>query len=350
MSVTKVIHLVPYEGIGGVESAARSMRKVKSESIHFEVDYIYQSIISGRPVSSTFNPWSLVVVAWRIRNDQPDVLIVSLWRSSIVGLLVKLFKPRVKLVTFLHLDKDVHLIDYVFTRLSLWFSTEIWADSVATINGRLRRTAQREHCRLISFVTRRFEVQPDCKIAPTFIYWGRINEQKGLDRALRIFAEIRSRRSGARFWIVGPDGGALAAIQNLCVELGLAGSVTFKGVASQDQIISYAAQASFYLQTSLFEGMAMSVVESMQLGLVPIVTPVGEIASYCHNGVNAVLVEADQKAVEDVFNLLESRESYLRLRKNAIATWQEKPLYRDSVLDACRRLIGNDELLSGRAH
>lgn len=342
----KIIHVVPYDGIGGVEAAARSMGSLKYENINFEVDYIYQNVKAEKRPVSTFNPWPLFTTAWRIRKYQPDVLIVSLWRSTIVGLMAKLLRPKIKLVTFLHLDKDVHLLDYVFTRVSFWFSSEIWADSAATINGRLR-APRRKQCRLISFVTRRFEAKPIGKIAPIFIYWGRINEQKGLDRALRIFAEIRKKRADACYWIVGPDGGALSATKDLCAALGLAESVTFKGSASHDQIINYAAQASFYLQTSIYEGMAMSVVESMQLGLVPIVTSVGEIGAYCQDGVNAVLVETDQKTVEDVLSLLESDDLYQRLHTNAIATWQDKPLYRDSVLDACKRLLGDDDSLLG---
>ena len=46
--------------------------------------------------------------------------------------------------------------------------------------------------------------------------------------------------------------------------------------------------------------MAFSVVEAMQLGLVPVVTAVGEIRAYCHNGQNAVRIETDEQAVEDV--------------------------------------------------
>jgi glycosyltransferase involved in cell wall biosynthesis len=341
----KVIHLIPYDGIGGVETAARSMGSFKHENINFEVAYIYQNVVAGRPSTSIFSPWPLVTAAWRIRNEKPNFLVVSLWRSAIVGLMIKLLRPQVKLVTFLHLDKDVHLLDLVFTRASIWFSSEIWADSAVTISGRLS-ASQRSQCRQISFVTRRFETQPIRKIAPVFIYWGRISEQKGLDRALRIFAEILKIKSGACFWIVGPDSGALPAIKFLCTSLGLLKAVTFKGPASHDQIISYATQASFYLQTSIYEGMAMSVVEAMQLGLVPIVTPVGEIGTYCQNNFNAVVVESDQKAVKDVINLLQSNGNYLRLRTNAIATWQDKPLYRDSVLDACKNLVGDDVSLS----
>ncbi len=37
--------------------------------------------------------------------------------------------------------------------------------------------------------------------------------------------------------------------------------------------------------------MAISVIEAMQAGLVPIVTPVGEITGYCSDGVNSVFFE-----------------------------------------------------------
>jgi glycosyltransferase involved in cell wall biosynthesis len=94
-----------------------------------------------------------------------------------------------------------------------------------------------------------------------------------------------------------------------------------------------------YLQTSNFEGMAMSVVEVMQMGLVPVVTFVGEIAAYCRNGCNAVIVESERQTVADLIRLLDSNELYQALRSAAIATWDDKPLYRDSMLDACRALL-----------
>ena len=47
------------------------------------------------------------------------------------------------------------------------------------------------------------------------------------------------------------------------------------------EIKKYANKASFFVQLSSYEGMSMSVSESMQLGLIPIVTNVGEIKIYC---------------------------------------------------------------------
>jgi glycosyltransferase involved in cell wall biosynthesis len=138
---------------------------------------------------------------------------------------------------------------------------------------------------------------------------------------------------------VGPNSGLLDGLQELCNALKLGDAVKFLGPMQHDDIIRLASQASFYLQTSKYEGMAMSVVESMQLGLVPIVTPVGEIGSYCKHDNNAVIIESDQKAIEDVVKLLNADDSYQRLRFNAIETWKDHPLYRESVLKACEALI-----------
>jgi len=86
--------------------------------------------------------------------------------------------------------------------------------------------------------------------------------------------------------------------------------------------------------------MAMSVVEAMQLGLVPVVTPVGEIASYCTDNQNSIIVKHDEDAVRRIRDLIAHPGAYERLARNAQTCWQARPLYRDSVLSACRELAG----------
>lgn len=47
--VKKIIHLVPRNGIGGVETAVRSMEKVKHDRIDFKVDYIIKVVANASP-------------------------------------------------------------------------------------------------------------------------------------------------------------------------------------------------------------------------------------------------------------------------------------------------------------
>jgi glycosyltransferase involved in cell wall biosynthesis len=126
----------------------------------------------------------------------------------------------------------------------------------------------------------------------------------------------------------------------LCSKLEINDAVEFVGPLSHEEVLRRGAQHSFYLQTSVFEGMAMSVVEAMQLGLVPVVTPVGEIARYCVNGLNCIMISDDEGAVQQVLCALSDLDKFQALRDNAIATWEQYPLYKDSVIEACMTLAG----------
>jgi glycosyltransferase involved in cell wall biosynthesis len=178
---------------------------------------------------------------------------------------------------------------------------------------------------------------PTCR----FVFWGRLHRQKGLDRSVTMFARLRERLPMATYTIIGPDGGEQARLEALCRTLGIAQAVRFLGPMSQAEIWAEAASHSFYLQTSVLEGMAMSVVEAMQLGLVPVVTPVGEIGRYCRDAENAVLVGDDDHAVvSHIEHLLAHPEDYARLSAAAVAQWQSAPLYRDDFLAACADALG----------
>lgn len=340
MSMTRVVHLIPHGGIGGVETAAGTMGRVRRGEIEFEVEFIFAGLGTNNESGKwkTFNPMFVLAAARRNSRRDVDLLIVSLWRSAIAGLLAKVLRPGLRLVVFLHSPDDAHIVDRMATRLSVRIADEIWADSGATLRQRVPGLPA-EKCRIISFVTRRFEPLPRKGVEPSFVFWGRLDAAKALDRAIRLFSVIRMTYPTARFWIIGPDGGALHSLQGLCELLGLKDAVLFMGSGTHDDIRHFARGASFYLQTSRFEGMAMAVVEAMQMGLVPVVTPVGEIGAYCRSRHNAVLVDTDQQAVNDVLELLDSNDRYEALRNNSIATWRDHPLYRDSVLDACRSLL-----------
>lgn len=328
----KVVHLVPYDGIGGVETAARSMDAVEDDAVNFQVKYIFKN------ETQLFRPWPILKAAKQLVENKPDMLIISLWRSCIVGLLVKVFRPRLKLVMFLHSPADAHFFDQVLTRISVYFSSQVWADSKETLSHRVP-SLNLENGRIVSFVTHRLAAPEEPRVIPSFIFWGRVHPQKGLGHALHIFAAIHAVYPAAKFSIIGPDGGDLERIQKLAENLKLAESVTFYGGREFEEIESLACDASFYLQTSLVEGMAMSVVEAMQLGLVPVVTPVGEIGNYCQHGENSLLVNADQCVIDEILAVLCSQKKYSELRENAIATWADQALYSESVLQACGALL-----------
>lgn len=338
------LHIIPYNGIGGVEVAARSLPAGLHGTLRFGRIYLsrkgeplppHNDIWAG-PSDSEWSVRNYLGALWQVLRRKPDIVILSLWRSCIVGILAKVLCPRLKLVLFLHVNKPVHLPDRVLHWIAIRLATEIWTDSHGTLAARLPDEGAG---RVISFVTEKLPPLDATPVAPRFIFWGRLHFQKGLDRGLEILGALAKRRPGVELTVIGPDAGQKEALKMQAERMGLA--VTFMGPLAREAIFEQAGGHCFFLMPSRFEGMAMSVVEAMQLGLVPVVTPVGEIAHYARDGENAVILGAPdpERAAQRLDALLNAPDRLCALSRAARARFEATPLYGEDVLRACRDLL-----------
>jgi len=292
------------------------------------------------PRSRSFGPRAYARAVRSVVAQKPDVIVASLWRSVPVALAAKRIPPRAKVVLLLHSAFTFHRVDALMDRIAIPRMDAIWADSQAALDARVPRSV-RVPTRVISFVTERLErARPiDRPPSPRFVSWGRLQDYKGTDRAVSLVARLVARGVDARFEAWGPDNGHLATLLSLRKQLGLEDRVTFPGPLDRSQLPATAAGASFYLALSRTEGMAMAVVEAMQLGLVPVVTPVGEPKKYCKNGENAVIVDDVDVAVEGILALIDSPSEYRRLSEAASRRWADAALYAEDLCAAARELV-----------
>lgn len=341
-----VIHLIPTNVIGGVELAAASIASGQHGALHLEkyflasnpaVDNLETEDCYG-PRASLNSPKVYLAAVRRILVTKPDLVVASLWRSVVVLIICKLFRPSLKTVVFLHNTGTANLVDQIVNAIGIRLATQVWTDSNATFNARLRPKLQRKG-RVVSFLLGRREVVDRPTIAPNFVFWGRLRKAKNVSRSVLLFRKIRDKYSEASFRIIGPDGGDEAKIANTIRTLELENAVTMMGPMDHAQITDIAKSASFYLQTSDHEGMSMSVVEAMQRGLIPVVTPVGEIANYCKDGVNAIFIKDDALAADAITALVNNPDKARAMAKAATNTWREAPLYREDFLRLSRALL-----------
>ncbi len=347
-----VLQLIPYDTVAGVETAARTVpaqwggdaggagiRFIRAYLVRKTPVQVFPDDWHGPAVSENAPRahWQLLRFAWATR---PDLVVGSLWRVCPTLIILQWLRPRTPSVLFLHLARDVHRLDWLLNRLAMWRATEIWADSAASLEARIP-TRWRAKGRVLSFMTAPPDLIPrdDRPPEPQFVFWGRLQPQKDLPRALALFAAIHRQRPDARFTIFGPDRGEGDRLRALIAELGLQEAVTLAGALDHSALFARARDHSFYLQTSHEEGMAMSVIEAMSLGLLPVVTPVGEIAIYARDGENALHVTDDARAAAQVLALLDDPARYQAMRRAARDTWTGQALYRDDFIAACDRLL-----------
>jgi len=344
----KVLHLIPHDAIGGVEMAAHSLPDGVYDEILFNKYFMvpkanaYDSIKSLKAAhqSSLNNPLLFISTVKYILKEKPDLLIASLWRAVLVMIICKILRPSMKTVTFLHNTHTSHGVDYITNAVGIRLASQIWTDSTATQKFRLN-SVQQAKSRVVSFMLEKRIAQTRGEVVPSFIFWGRLRKQKNIKRAIVLFESIHSVHPTATFRILGPDGGERELIANEIRERNLGGAITLEGPKSTDEIAQAASEACFYLQTSDHEGMAMSVVEAMQFGLIPVVTPVGEISTYARDDFNAVFI-LDEKMVLEKINILLSKPNLAKaISLEAGRAWNARPTYRDDILRLSRELLEN---------
>jgi glycosyltransferase involved in cell wall biosynthesis len=329
----KITYLIPIDALGGgVEVAAKNFKEFSNKKFSFKVKYIFKR------KKELNNLWLLLKCSREIILNKPDVLLISLWRAQLVGIFVKFFSPKTKLIFFIHSEADVHFLDFLSARLALILSSEVWADSYTSLNERFKNSKKIKKGRIISFDSREIQKINITKVKPNFIFWGRIGKEKGLDRALAIFSKVLKFYPKAIFTIIGSDGGDLQSSKKKCNELKIENSVIFYDEMEFSEIKKHAQNSCFYLQTSLYEGAAMSVMESMKLGLVPIVTTVGEVSRYCKS-TNSIIVYSNCEAARDIIIVLESNDHFYKLSDNAYKQWENTISYKESMLKACNEMV-----------
>lgn len=246
-----------------------------------------------------------------ILDFAPDVMICSLWRASLLGVMAKKLRPQIRFISFIHNTAFFHRLDRLFSQAAIRHADSVFTDSRATatfVTGQFKPSVPVE---VISFFTSH---SPDFKTAPPFnnqdvrfMFLGRINSVKNLPLAIDTIRYLTDRGYNASLDIYGRDDGMLETVTDYIRTHQLGSRVRFQGEVNGRKKLELFRNYNFLIQLSSNEGMAMSVAEAMQNGLVCFVTAVGEIPNYAEDMKTAIF--ADISTTETFGRSLKKLES-----------------------------------------
>ncbi len=128
---------------------------------------------------------------------------------------------------------------------------------------------------------------PRSKSGFTLLYVGRLAPPKDHATLLQAVALARTHHPNVRLWMVG--GGPLeSSLRQLSDELGLNECVTFFG--EQADVSPFLLAADLFVMSSVTEGLPVSLLEAMSVGLPAVVTDVGGMAEVARLSGAATLV------------------------------------------------------------
>ncbi|WP_171313610.1 glycosyltransferase family 4 protein [Vibrio splendidus] len=258
-----------------------------------------------------------------LKNIKPDFVISSLWKSHFIILPFRIFFPIVKrnqFVPFFHSSSYAHSTDKFVSKLAYTFSQKQIYDSFSTksLYNNNNNNNNNSDVVMFNFNSNYSGEIVENSIPYKFVFVGRLHAVKNIPRSLLFLSTLRDLGVSFIFNVYGPDEGELTKLIELVSQLKLTESVFFHGSIKPELTANVLSEHDFILQTSEREGMAASVLQAMQLGVVPIVTPVGQIPSYCKDGENSFFVRSecdDKKIFTKIFSLYDDGVM-LNFRKN----------------------------------
>ncbi|WP_024590389.1 MULTISPECIES: glycosyltransferase family 4 protein [unclassified Pseudoalteromonas] len=120
-----------------------------------------------------------------------------------------------------------------------------------------------------------------------FIFMGELSDRKGIKDLIVAFSTVKYRN--ARLMIAG--NGDMDSLKRLSEELNVTDKVTFLGWLDKEQKIALLAQTDVVVLPSYAEGLPMSILEAMSVGLPVITTPVGAVEDAITHNVHGLLVK-----------------------------------------------------------
>lgn len=155
---------------------------------------------------------------------------------------------------------------------------------------------------------------------PQFIFLGRLHESKGLHEILEAFKELHKKYS-FRFCLCGA--GPQEKYFTKQFENELKDDFIFKGVVSGDEKLKAIQLSDYFVLPSYFEGLPISLLETMSCGLIPIVSDDESLSLIVEHRVNGIVVKKKsstdlKRKIEELLNM--SMEDRIVLAQNARAT------------------------------
>jgi glycosyltransferase involved in cell wall biosynthesis len=344
--VKRVLHIIDSLHLGGAQEVVLNLATCGSSRFRHEVATMHGRGIywdrlkkAGIKVHSLsphkFLPAYLASIPWRILADKPDILHCHLIPSNIIAKPLGVLLGVPVIINHDHTN-DPHRIENKIL-LALDKSTNRFAHHIIAVAAACRdflTTHESIPPRKISLVPnaidlRRFspgeasrdEVRRQLGLpAASHIVAGvgRLNPQKNFALFLDIAAQLAHRFPGLHFLLAG-NGPEEQMLREKASALGIANRVTFSGYVADTRLVYLAADV--LLMPSRYEGLPMTLLEAMAMGLPVVASKLDGIAEVIGDGGEGFLVPSDDAAlfVERTAALLADAELSSRISKNARA-------------------------------
>ena len=172
----------------------------------------------------------------------------------------------------------------------------------------------------------------------TFLFTGRLSENKRIDLLLKSFVQTTKRIHAAKLFIVGPDwNNNLSKLKVLSLKLGVQENVFFEGSKSEEELLKYYGKSEFFISASDYEGFGLSVLEAVACQCIPILNKISAFRDLIMRGEGVLVDFHSENAGNEITDFCIDKECIAKARKNIDSRKSKKSM--NSYIDALLNYI-----------
>ena len=326
MNNKRIIHLLSSSVFSGAENVVCQIISVLKDDYNF----IYSS--PDGPIKETLEERGIEYVPIKalsinsikkiIKTYNPDIIHAHDIKAGIYASLGAI-GTGVKLVSHVHVNNDnmsrFNVKTLLFLIASIRFKHIFWVSSSCFDNYYFKRCVQKKSSVLTNVmdkedIIKRSKIDTN-SVGYDIVYVGRLTYQKNPERLLCVFRKIIDMIPDVRIGVVG-NGDMYEQTKSMAQNMGLDNNVVFYGFHPYP--LGILSKSKVMIMTSRFEGLPMSVLEAMALGVPIVSTPVDGLKDVICSGKEGFLDDDDNKLASYICRLLNDEEYRRELANNAI--------------------------------
>ncbi len=285
----KIVHLTDSMEMGGAEKLIESLCRVQRQQGHDPVVHcLYRigmlgdklcdegfEVTTNEAATSVGRAYNAHVL---FRRYRPDVVHCHNATATIVGAIPARFAGAKRVVATRH---GLVAPPYSLRQELKFAVASRWCDAIVAVCGQtwhnLIAAPLAARSKIVCIYNAVEAVRCNgfpslIKSGFTLLHIARLSPPKDQKNLLRAFALARAEVPDLQLWIVG-DGPARSELEHLVRELGITSNVTFFG--ERAVVAPFFAAADLFVMSSVTEGLPLSLLEAMSVGLPAVVTDVG---------------------------------------------------------------------------
>lgn len=335
--IKKVLHVVPSLNMGGVEVGLLRSQSELEKYLAFQVF----SVKGPGRLNVLSLTWSEVLNLIFLKKERPQVVVTSLWLGHIVGFfLASTYGAR--WIPFFHVARSEGVWRDAILHSAARLSRFAFFDSPAT--HQYYKTHDNTHSQVIPyrFAAPSHNGNLESDRSYTCIFVGRLSSQKRPDLLVEYLSHLQRLMPAIRPLVVASgdaeaqkDFGALLQSKNVEAEV--------RSNVPPLEVVDLLCQSVLYLSFSDYEGFGMATVDAMSCGCVPIVRPVGEIASYVDENCGVLVTDTSEVgmklAAERSLALLKDTDRLRSFSERSRVSVTRYSLYSESYAEGVRRAL-----------